>query len=313
MFLCVSLNPAVDKRLRVPQFRIGQVNRATEVRPAPGGKAAHVAMVLKTLGAEPTWFGFSGGTSGNELVDGLRALSIQVQAIPTTASTRTNLEILDEGGQVTEILEPGGQIAPDELQLLNSAFVKLLNDSRQPVTVIISGSLPPRIPVDFYRTLIEMGHNSGARVFLDTSGDSFKSAFEAKPDFVKPNREEAESWSGSKIDNPNSARAVLASMLDSGAAAGAISLGASGLVWLSAGEIAIIAKVPELGVRSTVGSGDATLAGFAFAARQGMHPCDAVRLAAACGSANCLAEAPGRANAADIARLQQRIVVERLS
>jgi 1-phosphofructokinase family hexose kinase len=312
MFLCVSLNPGVDKRLRLQQLRVGQVNRATEVQPAPGGKAAHVAMVLRTLGADPVWFGFSGGASGNELVDGLRALSIQVQAIPIAAGTRTNLEIIDGGGQVTEILEPGGQIAPEELRRLQSTFVKLLTDSREPVTVIISGSLPPGVPVDFYGTLVGTAHAAGGRVFLDTSGEPFKSALLAKPDFIKPNREEAESWSGSKIDSSNSARAVLASMLQSGAAAGAISLGASGLVWLSTGENAIIAKVPELSARSTVGSGDATLAGFAFAARQGMNPCDTVRLAAACGSANCLADAAGRANAADIARLQQRIVVERV-
>jgi 1-phosphofructokinase family hexose kinase len=312
MFLCVSLNPGVDKRLRLPQLRVGQVNRATEALPAPGGKAAHVAMVLKTLGADPVWFGFSGGASGNELVDGLRTLSIQVWAIPTAASTRTNLEIIEEGGQVTEILEPGGQIAPDELQLLQSTFVKLLTESHEPVSVIISGSLPPGIPANFYGTLIETAHAAGARVFLDTSGQPFKSALAAKPDFIKPNREEAESWSGSKIDGSDSAKAVLASMLQSGAAAGAISLGASGLVWLSAGENAIVAKVPRLSARSTVGSGDATLAGFAFAAQQGMNPCDAVRLAAACGSANCLADAAGRANAADIAQLQKRIVVKRV-
>jgi 1-phosphofructokinase family hexose kinase len=312
MFLCVSLNPAVDKRLRLQQLRLGQVNRVTEVQPAPGGKSAHVAMVLKTLGADPIWFGFSGGASGKELVDGLRALSIQARSIPIAASTRTNLEIIDAAGQVTEILEPGGQIAPEELQLLQGTFVKLLTELREPGTVIISGSLSPGIPVDFYGTLVETAHASGARVFLDTSGEPFKIALTAKPDFIKPNREEAESWSGSKIDGTNSAKAVLASMLQIGAAAGAISLGASGLVWLSAGENAIIAKVPELSARSTVGSGDAAIAGFAFAAQQRMNPCDAVRLAAACGSANCLADAPGRANAADIARLQQRIVVERV-
>lgn len=312
MFLCVSLNPGVDKRLRLQQLRVGQVNRATEVQPAPGGKAAHVAMVLKTLGADPIWFGFSGGASGNELVEGLRALSIQVQAIPIAASTRTNLEIIEEGGRVTEILEPGGQIAPDELRLLQNTFVKLLTDSSEPAIAIISGSLPPGIPVNFYGTLIKTARASGARVFLDTSGEPFESALAARPDFIKPNREEAESWSGSKIDSSDSAKAVLATMLQSGAGAGAISLGASGLVWLSVGENAIIAKVPELSAHSTVGSGDATLAGFAFAAQQGMNPCDAVRLAAACGSANCLADAAGRANAGDIAQLQHRIVVERV-
>jgi 1-phosphofructokinase family hexose kinase len=267
-------------------------------------------MVLKTLGADPLWLGFSGGATGKELVDGLRALSIRTQIVPTAASTRTNEEIIDEEGQVTEILEPGEPILAEELRLLQTTFAKSLTDSLKPVTVILSGSLPAGVPPHFYNSLIETAHESGTRVFLDTSGDPFKSALAAKPEFVKPNREEAESWSGRAIDSARSAEDVLRSMLDSGAGAGAISLGANGLVWLSASEKAIIAKVPELSVRSTVGSGDSALAGFAFAAQQGMVPRDAVRLAAACGSANCLAEAPGRARAGDIAQLQKQILVE---
>ena len=65
MFLCVSLNPAVDKRLRLERLQVGGVNRVNEAIPAPGGKAAHVAMTLKTLGADPLWLGFAGGATGN--------------------------------------------------------------------------------------------------------------------------------------------------------------------------------------------------------------------------------------------------------
>ena len=78
MFLCVSLNPAIDKRLRLERLRVGDVNRATNACPAPGGKAAHVAMVLRTLGADPVWLGFAGGATGKQLVDGLQELSIRV-------------------------------------------------------------------------------------------------------------------------------------------------------------------------------------------------------------------------------------------
>lgn len=311
MFVCVSLNPAIDKRLRLRRLRVGYVNRATEVRPAPGGKAAHVAMVLKTLGADPIWMGFSGGATGDEVVAGLQALSIKTQAVPAAGRTRTNLEIIDEDGTVTEILEQGEGIGAAELALFQAAFVRLLADSRESTTVILSGSLPVGVPSHFYKMLIENSHDLGARVFLDTSGDPFKHALAAKPEFVKPNREEAESWSGSKIDSPRSAGIVLESIMSSGAAAGAISLGAEGLVWLSLTEKAIFARVPELSVRSSVGSGDSTLAGFAFAAERGMLPPDAVRLAAACGSANCLAEAPGLARAEDIARLQEEILLEK--
>src|SRR5206468_2326182 len=95
MFICISANPAIDKHMRIPQFRLGAVNRATEVVPAAGGKAAHVAMALQALGADPLWIGFSGGSSGQDLVSGLTELGISTQAISVQRPTRVNLAIVD--------------------------------------------------------------------------------------------------------------------------------------------------------------------------------------------------------------------------
>ena len=313
MFLCVSLNPAIDKRLRLKRLHVGSVNRASEVSPAPGGKAAHVAMVLQTLGADPLWLGFAGGPTGEQLVEGLRGLAIRVHEIPTSGCTRTNLEIFEDQGGVTEILEPGQRIAAEELRRFEETFTKLLNEANEQPTVIFSGSLPEGVPSDQYKTLIELAHEFDSHVFLDTSGDPFKFALAGKPDFVKPNRGEAESWSGQTISGLSSANDILGAMLKVGAGAGAISLGSDGLIWQSAAGDALFANVPKLSARSCVGSGDSTLAGFAFAAQQRLRPVEAVRLAAACGSANCLAPGPGCARAEDIASLIDQIRVETLS
>jgi 1-phosphofructokinase family hexose kinase len=310
MFLCVSLNPAVDKKLRLERLRVGSVNRAVKATPAPGGKAAHVAMVLRTLGADPLWLGFAGGATGKQLLDGLQGLCIRVEAIPTAGCTRTNLEIIEQGGAVTEILEPGQQIIPEELRHFEETLTSLLNDASEQPTVIFSGSLPQGVPPDYYKKLIELAHEFDSRVFVDTSGDPLKLALEGKPDFVKPNREEAEAWSGKTIDGPASAKAIIDAMLHQGVATVGITLGSAGLLWQSANGEALLANAPKLSARSCVGSGDATVAGFAFAAKQGLTPIETVRLAVACGSANCLADAPGRGRAADIAALKDQVRVE---
>lgn len=311
MLLCVSLNPAIDKRLRVEQLQHGRVNRAMEVTPAPGGKAAHVAMVLRTLGADPLWLGFAGGPTGTALVEGLRAMSIQVEAVAARNATRMNLEILENEGAVTEILEPGQPVAAEERERLERAYESALRKSAGKATAILSGSLPPSMPQDYYATLIELGHECGCRVFVDTSGEPLRRALKAYPDFVKPNQEEAEWLSGRLIEGPHSASAVLKVILQGGTGSGAISLGARGLVWQAAEQQkTFYARAPELVARSTVGSGDATLAGFAFAAEQGLPSIEALRLAAACGAANCLAEGPGRARPEDIRSLKEEIHVE---
>jgi 1-phosphofructokinase family hexose kinase len=314
MFLCVSMNPAVDWRLKLPRLQTGAVNRVTEARAAPGGKAAHVAMVLQTLGAKPTWLGFAGGTTGKVLVEGLREMGIQAEAVSTAGSTRMNLEMIDQNGTVTEVLEPGPCVSKSELQSTETAFERLLSGRTDDATVLLSGSLPPGAPRDYYASLISRAHKHGSRVFLDTSGEPLKLALREHPDFVKPNQEEAESLTGSPIQGPSSAGKALRQILQAGTAAGAISLGAQGLVWRStgAGDV-LFARVPEQPAQSCVGSGDATLAGFAFAAAHGLNPTESLRLAAACGAANCLADGPGRARAADIARLKEEIRIEKLA
>src|ERR1700750_875142 len=105
MFLCISANPAIDKQIRMTQFRLGAVNRAIDATPEPGGKAAHVAMALLALGARPQWMGFAGGWTGEILVRGLKALGIHAQPIAIHESTRENLAIMDDTGAVTEILQ----------------------------------------------------------------------------------------------------------------------------------------------------------------------------------------------------------------
>src|ERR1700716_3371854 len=107
MFLCVSPNPAIDKRLTAPSLARGRVNRVRSFQAFPGGKSTHVAMVLRTLGGSPQWIRPCGGASGHELLAGLASLGIQATACATNQSTRTNLEIFGGDGTVTEILEPG--------------------------------------------------------------------------------------------------------------------------------------------------------------------------------------------------------------
>src|ERR1700722_17189189 len=223
MILCVSLNPAVDKRMRLERLQLQAVNRARDVRPAPGGKAAHVAMVLKTLGADVTWLGFACGSSGEVLLIGLYELAIKTVEAPTASETRSNLEIIDDAG-VTEILEPGAPITDEEMPQLGSVFGNCLTGvkpANSVAVVVLSGSLPQGAPADCYKNLIDLAHRSGCSAFVDTGGEPFRSALSAKPDFIKPKRDEAKMWSGREVDSPHAALTVLNDMLSAGAAAGA--------------------------------------------------------------------------------------------
>ena len=313
MIVCVSLNPAIDTRLDLAVLERGRLNRAINATPEPGGKSLHVAMVLRTLGADPLWIGLTGGAAGKVLVDGIRAMGIRTQTIEIAQTTRTNLEILENDGTVTEILEPGPMVTDVELERLQRAYESALNSAGSDSIAVLSGSVPRNVPADFYAKLIRIGHDHGWRVFLDTSGEPLKQALSAKPDLVKPNRHETEWLSGSAISDQRAAQDASRKIMGFGAQAVAISMGEAGIVYQSlADKTWLVAAVPSVAVRSSTGSGDAAMAGFAFGAERGLGAAEALRLAVACGTATCLADGPGKARAADIKRLQGEIVIRNL-
>jgi len=310
MFLCVSANPAIDKRIQVAEFRIGGVNRAKEAIPEAGGKAAHVALALRALGARPRWLGFVGGATGDCLVHGLDNRGISVLAVAVRAPTRENLAIVDRAGVVTELLEPGGGVSGKELSGFRRACEREFARGRKALTVIFSGSLPPGAPLNFYGELISAARQQGCRVILDTSGEALRWGLAAGPDLVKPNREEAEVATGSTIDNPASASTVAREIARMGAGSVALSLGRAGVLWFGAkDETTLFAIAPEVKGRPAVGSGDAMVAGFAYAGEKMLPPREALRLAVACGTANCLAASPGRIRLTDVRKMKRRVRV----
>ena len=314
MFLCVSPNPAIDKRLTLPALVPGEIHRARTVQSFPGGKSTHVAMVLRALGEAPHWIGLCGGATGEQLVSGLRALGINPHPCATLAETRTNLEIIDDAGGVTEIREPGSAPSADELAAFERTCKNLFEQGRESASVIFSGSLPDGVAPDLYARLIRAAREAGCRTLLDTSGEPLRLALAAQPDFVKPNRDEAAALLGSMINSMNSVANAVKQILSLGARSAAISLGADGLVF-HAGKNAPSLFAPSLPIhpRSTVGCGDAALAGFAHAIASNSSAEDALRLAAACAAANCIADSPGAARFGDIQRFCGQISVSELS
>jgi 1-phosphofructokinase family hexose kinase len=313
LFFCVSLNPAIDTRLVLDEFQIGHVNRVSEAYRAPGGKAAHVAMALQALGANPKWIGFSGGATGSQLTEGLRRLKIEAAAVLTAQDTRVNLEIIDTRGGVTEILEPGGTIAPSEWREFQEICATEFRRVAEKKIALISGSQPPGVLAEASAVLLKLAQSSGCIVFLDASGPCLAEALAAGPDFVKINREEAQSVTGLVVNDPASSGDAARKLLELGAKSAAISLGDRGIVGIRQhDEPAIHAWTAPLRAKSTVGCGDSALAGFAFAAASGLSFERILALAVAFGAANCFAPLPGRIKQEDVSRFEPTVRVEHL-
>jgi 1-phosphofructokinase family hexose kinase len=271
-------------------------------------------MAAHALGAQAVWVGFLGGAVGEECAVQLRKLGIDVISVPTKAATRLNFELIEDSGCVTEVLEPGGTPDPGERDHMLHILGQGLRQKWKGAFAVMSGSLPQDMPASFYASLIALARTSGAKVYLDTSGEALEAGLEARPDFVKCNREEAESILGRSLHDAQSASLGARMLVERGARSAAITLGSKGLVWLESKEgPAWAACAPEVRAISTVGCGDATLGGFAFAAAQGKTGEEILRLATACGAANCVAEQPGQISTEVVQSLLPRIEIRRLA
>ena len=306
VLVCISANPAIDRRLRLKNIAVGEVNRALSAQPFPGGKAAHVAMVAKSLGIDVVWVGFLGGAAGEECEAGLSAFGVPLTVVRTQAETRANLEIISSDGRVTEILEPGGAVTDGEVERLLATCRDIFADGDRKIQVAISGSLPPGAPADLYAEITRIAHVYRCRVLLDTSGEALRRGLEAAPDFVKPNVQEASTFAGCEIEDADSALKVAQQFFEASAQSVAISLGKNGILWQgSKNSEPLIAQLPPISDCSSVGSGDAALAGFAVGYERGLSDEEPLKLAVACGTANCLADAPGRIDTIKVLRFAQ--------
>jgi 1-phosphofructokinase family hexose kinase len=227
--------------------------------------------------------------------------------VEIAARTRTNLEIIDESaGVITEILEPGPVIAEDERARLIEEFE---TEIAQSPLVVISGSLPGGVEKSFYARLVKAAKNAGCSVFLDASGEALGLALEAGPDVIKPNREEGGALLGREIRTVDEAIAAAKDLQRRGPKTVIISLGAEGAVAVGEGKV-LHAQAPAVNAISTVGSGDSFLAGWAVETLHGAKTEDCLRMAVACGTANCLAESPGVIAKTTVLKYLQSVKIE---
>ena len=150
--------------------------------------------------------------------------------------------------------------------------------------VVLAGSLPQGIGDGAYADLVAELKNAGTRVVLDASNAPLAAALAAPdsalPFCIKPNRHELEDWAGRDLADPRDLVAAARSLHQRGIGLVVVSLGAAGALFVSA-EGAVQASLPAVRAPSTVGAGDAMVAGIVAALCDG-GPLDALaRLATA--------------------------------
>jgi 1-phosphofructokinase len=164
--------------------------------------------------------------------------------------------------------------------------------------VVASGSLAPGTPDDLYARLTAAVRPVGARVVVDTSGQALERVLAATPDVLKPNEEELSEVTGVIPETLGDVVIAANELRSKGVGVVLVSLGPSGAVLVEEGRV-LHAESDVIVPRSTVGAGDALLAGFLAAGGEGPL---ALAEGVAWGAAACVLPGTGVPGPGDLRR-----------
>jgi 1-phosphofructokinase family hexose kinase len=287
MIITVTLNAAIDRTLAVPSFRLGRRHRAVEQNSMAGGKGVNVARALKALGRPVIATGFAGGHTGTRIIEQLTDEAILSDFVRIREESRMSTAVVDPtSGEQTEINERGPSISEAEVELF---FDKLLYLSQGAAMCVFSGSLPRGVDPDIYARLVDEVGRLGVTTVLDCEGEPLRLATRAQPSVVAPNEIEAEELVGHEFSDDDDRRTAMREMVEMGAREAIMTL-PDGCMALHDGSDPAVprrltrAVLEPLEPVSSVGSGDAFLAGYVAARYEGRPSEECLRFGVACGA-----------------------------
>ncbi|MDQ1293749.1 MAG: 1-phosphofructokinase [Actinomycetota bacterium] len=275
MIVTVTPNPSIDHTLELDRLVRGAVNRSSGGRVDPGGKGINVSRALRGHGIATAAVAPLGGVEGTRLAGLLADGGIEVRAVPIDGPTRTNVTVAEPAGTTTKLNEPGPLLTADEAQALRRTVLEAAGPTDWGVCC---GSLPRGVGPGFFAALAAPLHDRGVRIALDTSGPALLAALTPSPrgpaglpDLVKPNHEELAEAVARPLPTLGDVVRAARELRGRGIDTVLVSLGPDGAVLVdAAGAVHAEARVER--PRSTVGAGDALLAGYLSVAARPEDP-----------------------------------------
>ena len=309
MISAVTLNPCIDMTLILDKLIVGDHNVVARHRSDVSGKGINVNVVLNNLGIETKAVGFEFTQSGTPIGDFLNSIHVPFESVSLDARLRTNTKVFDESTEaMTEINCKGPQLSEECVPALMAVFERSLNDTD---ILVVDGSVPPGIPADIYRRMIECARARGIRTVLDATGPLLEEGLKACPDVIKPNRLELEILLDRKIETMDEALEACRQLVAQGIGAVCLTLGEKGAVLVSK-DGAWYSESMKIPVKSLQGAGDSLVAGLCKAMAEGASWEDMLRSGVTASLGSLLREGTLLCTREDYDRLYPQVPVRKL-
>jgi 1-phosphofructokinase family hexose kinase len=261
MIITLTPNTGIDFTVQIPWFQLHDTIRASEHAWGMAGKAADVSWILGNLGIPTRALGFAAGPIGQRMEGMLRQRGVETDFTWVEGESRLNLVIVvPEEGQST-ITSSSLMVSSEHVADLMARYERALEDA---VCVVMGGSLPAGLPLEFYTDAMARAHRHGVPVIFDSSGAALKAGMAGHPEVIKPNRAELGDLIGTWSDTRDEVVQAALRVHQEFDTDVIVTLGPQGAVAVF-GDGAYFVHPLSIPVRSSAGAGDGVLAGIALA------------------------------------------------
>ena len=311
MIITLTPNPSIDATLEVTALQRGGVNRTLSAHREAGGKGINVSHACTAAGRDTLAIAPCATADPFSLM--CRNAGIPLKTVPIRGAIRTNTTLTESNGETTKINESGPQLSAEEIDRVRDVLIATVAETRAEA-VVMAGSLPPGAPSSWYVSLATAVRKAcpSAVIAIDTSDAPLRALgaqlSTAAPDVIKPNSHELAQLTGSDNDEFEALAAAgdygtiiehTRSLTDAGVKEVLVTLGPAGALLVTATD-AWVATPPAVDVRSTVGAGDSTLAGYIMARAEGRELSECLRNGVAYGAAAVAKPGTGIPSLADV-------------
>lgn len=246
-----------------------------------GGKGANQAAAAKRLGADTKFFGRIGRDAFGESVKaafGAFNLDPAGLAEDAEAATALGVILIGQDGENAIIQAPGANrtVSAQDVE-------RALPAIGQAKAVL----LQLEVPLEASLAAARAGRAAGAWVILDPAPapqDGLPGSIFMGVDIVTPNEVEAETYAGFRPTDAESGQAAAQRLVDLGAPAAIVTMGAAGCAWASdTGPTGYLPAFPVDAI-DTVAAGDCFNAALAVALAEGKPLAPAIHFATAAGA-----------------------------
>ena len=261
MIITLTPNTGVDYALQVSSFQLNNTIRATDSAWGMGGKAIDASWILGRLGIPNRALGFAAGQNGLRMENMLRERGVETDFVWVDGETRLNMILVVPGEGQSTITSSSLSVSPEHLSGFFAKYQKALEAAS---CVVMGGSLPTGVPLEFYAQAIDRAHKFGVPVIFDSSGPSLLAGMKSHPEIIKPNLTELGDLLGGVPTSQKEAQGAAQKLQGEFGTNVIVTLGSEGAIAVFGSDSYFVHPM-SIPVVSSAGAGDGVLAGMALA------------------------------------------------